>query len=53
MNLTVAQLARMDKVQSLSLWAIGTALARGDGFQRVGEPADLLRPGYTLYGLRR
>jgi ADP-ribose pyrophosphatase YjhB (NUDIX family) len=47
------ELATMDKVQSLSMWAINTALARNDGFHRVGEPADLLRPGYTLYGLPR
>jgi hypothetical protein len=41
----------MEKVQNLSKWAISAALARPDGFTRVAEPADLARPGYTLYGL--
>jgi ADP-ribose pyrophosphatase YjhB (NUDIX family) len=45
------EIAAMDKVQSLSKWAINAALGRPDGFHYVGEPADLARPGYTLYGL--
>lgn len=45
------EIDRMDKVQSLSKWAIGAALARPDGFVRISEPADLARAGYTLYGL--
>ena len=43
-------IASMDKVQSLSKWAINAALARPDGFHHVGDP-DIVRPGYTLYGL--
>jgi len=45
------EIATMDKVQSLSKWAIGATLSRSDGFVRVGEPPDIARPGYTLYGL--
>lgn len=41
----------MEKVQSLSKWAIGAALARPDGFVRVDQPVDLARPGYSLFGL--
>jgi len=48
-----AEIAGMEKVQSLSKWAIRAALARPDGFERVAEPADLARPGYTLFGLSR
>ncbi len=47
------ELEQMEKVQSLSKWAIHTALARQDGFLRIDEPADLARPGYTLFGLPR
>lgn len=45
------EIAQMDKVQSLSKWAINAALARQDGFRHVADPADLARPGYTLFGL--
>lgn len=45
------EIATMDKVQSLSKWAINAALSRPDGFTHVGEPEDLARPGYTLFGL--
>ena len=45
------EIASMDKVQNLSHWAIGAALARSDGFVRVSEPSDIARPGYTLFGL--
>ncbi len=45
------EIASMDKVQSLSKWAINAALSRSDGFVHVGEPGDLARPGYTLFGL--
>jgi ADP-ribose pyrophosphatase YjhB (NUDIX family) len=45
------EIASMEKVQSLSKWAINTALNRSDGFHRVAEPGDLARPGYTLFGL--
>lgn len=48
---SLEEIASMEKVQNLSKWAIGTTLSRPDGFMRVGEPADLARPGYTLYGL--
>jgi ADP-ribose pyrophosphatase YjhB (NUDIX family) len=44
-------IATMEKVQSLSKWAINAALARPDGFHHVGDE-DISRPGYTLYGLR-
>jgi ADP-ribose pyrophosphatase YjhB (NUDIX family) len=47
-----AEIESMDKVQSLSRWAITTALSRPDGFHHVSEPADLARPGYTLFGLQ-
>lgn len=46
-----AEIAQMDKVQSLSKWAIQTALRQPRGFQKIDEPADLARPGYTLYGV--
>jgi ADP-ribose pyrophosphatase YjhB (NUDIX family) len=45
------ELETMHKVQNLSKWAINAAIKRPDGFHRVGEPLDLARPGYTLYGL--
>ncbi|MGH2461540.1 MAG: NUDIX domain-containing protein [Chloroflexota bacterium] len=45
------EIAALDKVQSLSKWAINAALGRSDGFVQVGEPGDLARPGYTLFGL--
>jgi ADP-ribose pyrophosphatase YjhB (NUDIX family) len=48
---SLEEIETMDKVQNLSKWAIGAALARPDGFVRVTEPADIARPGYTLYGL--
>jgi ADP-ribose pyrophosphatase YjhB (NUDIX family) len=44
------EIGTMDKVQSLSKWAINTALARPDGFHHVGD-TDISRPGYSLYGL--
>lgn len=47
------EIATMEKVQSLSKWAIETSLRRPDGFVRIREPADLARPGYTLFGLPR
>ena len=46
------EIATMDKVQSLSKWAINTALEDRSGFHRIGDPPDLARPGYTLFGLR-
>lgn len=48
---SLGDIERMDKVQSLSKWAISTALRRPDGFRRVVEPAELARPGYALFGL--
>ncbi len=48
---SLADIAAMDKVQSLSKWAINAALARPDGFHHVDDP-DIVRPGYSLYGLR-
>lgn len=45
------EIETMEKVQSLSKWAIGAALARSDGFRHVAEPSDLARPGYALFGL--
>jgi ADP-ribose pyrophosphatase YjhB (NUDIX family) len=45
------EIAEMDKVQSLSKWAINAALARPDGFLLVDQPPDLARPGYHLFGL--
>ncbi|HEX5418266.1 MAG TPA: NUDIX domain-containing protein [Chloroflexota bacterium] len=49
---SVEEIESMEKVQGLSKWAINTALNSGDGFHHVGEPADLARPGYNLFGLR-
>ncbi|MBI2941741.1 MAG: NUDIX domain-containing protein [Chloroflexi bacterium] len=43
-------LETMEKVQSLSKWAIRAALVDRPGFRHVAE-ADLIRPGYVLYGL--
>lgn len=45
------EIATMDKVQSLTKWAIETALTQDTGFHRVRHP-ELDRPGYALYGLR-
>jgi ADP-ribose pyrophosphatase YjhB (NUDIX family) len=45
------EIASMEKVQSMSIWAINAALARPDGFKKIDEPADLARPGYSLWGL--
>jgi len=49
---SVEEIDRMEKVQNLSKWAINAALASPNGFHHVNEPADLARPGYTLFGLR-
>ncbi len=48
---SLEEIATLDKVQSLSTWAITTALRRSDGLHRVQEPPELARPGYTLFGL--
>ena len=48
---SIEELETMEKVQGLSKWAITTALERADGFHKISEPADLARPGYTLFGL--
>jgi len=48
---TLGDIAEMDKVQGLSQWAINSALSHSKGFTQVGEPADLARAGYTLFGL--
>lgn len=45
-----AELATMDRVQSLSLWSIRVALSGRATLTRV-EEGDLRRPGYLLYGL--
>jgi len=50
---SLEEIESMDKVQSLSKWAIDAALNHPVGFHRIGEPADLARPGYTLFGLRK
>jgi ADP-ribose pyrophosphatase YjhB (NUDIX family) len=43
------ELDAMDKVQSLSKWAIRTALANGNPYRAI-EEGDLRRPGYLLFG---
>lgn len=48
---SLSEIEAMEKVQSLSKWAIGATIARPDGFVHIAEPADLARPGYSLYGL--
>lgn len=47
---TLDEIERMEKVQSLSKWAIGAALLGQRGFERVDAP-NIARPGYVLYGL--
>lgn len=46
-----AEIETMDRVQNLTKWAIGRALADQPGFAPTRMNADPARPGWTLFGL--
>lgn len=50
---TLEEIASMDRVQSLSKWAIQRALecASGTGLQQAYRNEDFSRPGWALFGL--
>jgi ADP-ribose pyrophosphatase YjhB (NUDIX family) len=48
---SLEELQAMDRVQSLSLWAIRTALRGRPGFATVRHNPDPSRPGWRLFGL--
>ncbi len=41
----------MEKVQSLSKWAIQRALECGPGLHQAHKSTDINRPGWALFGL--
>ncbi|HEV2125346.1 MAG TPA: NUDIX domain-containing protein [Chloroflexota bacterium] len=45
------EIEQMDRVQSLSRWAIQRALDGGEGFRPVYRNTDLTRPGWALFGV--
>ena len=48
---SLEEIEGMDRVQSLSRWAIQRALNSGAGFSTAYTAADPSRPGWTLYGV--
>jgi 8-oxo-dGTP diphosphatase len=48
---TLDEIEQMDRVQSLSRWAIQRALEVGPGFSQVYRNDDLTRPGWALFGV--
>ena len=45
------EIGQMDRVQGLSKWAIGKALAGKNGFRPQQVGTDPARPGWILFGL--
>ena len=48
---SLAEIRTMDRVQTLSIWAIQTALRGRPGFATVRHNPDPARPGWRLFGL--
>jgi ADP-ribose pyrophosphatase YjhB (NUDIX family) len=48
---TLDEIEGMDRVQSLSKWAIQRALESGPGLVQAHRSTDLSRPGWALFGL--
>ncbi|HEX2036526.1 MAG TPA: NUDIX domain-containing protein [Chloroflexota bacterium] len=48
---SLEEIESMERVQSLSKWAIQRALCSGPGLSPVYRASDLSRPGWTLFGL--
>jgi ADP-ribose pyrophosphatase YjhB (NUDIX family) len=48
---SLEEIERMERVQSLSKWAIQRALEAGDGFVPAYRNTDPARPGWTIFGI--
>ena len=48
---TLEEIKAMDRVQSLSRWAIQRALQGGTGFAQAHRAPELTRPGWALFGV--